>query len=194
MELVSRRVCASCNSGWMSRLETWARPILTPMILGQPTELNANAQKIIALWSFKTALMLNLTLPRAMVPMDHLKSFYETGHPPGHGDVYLSGFAGDALSWYHVRGIDFLDPHARQMSWGYVLTFTVGRIAAHCFGHIGPQRIETRPPREIRMGLIRIWPERQPLRRWPPLMALNDHTLDMFSKLTMAPILNVPKD
>ena len=36
-----RKVCKSCNSGWMSRLETAAKPVLTPIIRGKNATLSA---------------------------------------------------------------------------------------------------------------------------------------------------------
>ena len=38
LQLVLRRVCASCNNEWMSRLENAAKPLLSPVIRGLPDE------------------------------------------------------------------------------------------------------------------------------------------------------------
>jgi hypothetical protein len=56
--VVTRKVCAACNSGWMSRLECAVRPVLEPMLLDQSTTLDAGAQRILALWILKTAMVL----------------------------------------------------------------------------------------------------------------------------------------
>lgn len=45
-----RAVCASCNNGWMSILETSVRPILTPLIKGEPFTFNDSSAKILAQW------------------------------------------------------------------------------------------------------------------------------------------------
>jgi hypothetical protein len=45
-----RVVCKSCNSGWMSGLETAVRPILTPLILAQPGPMSSDAAATLAQW------------------------------------------------------------------------------------------------------------------------------------------------
>lgn len=44
-------VCAKCNSGWMSRLQTLANPCLISPVTGQPIILDPPAQKILAAWA-----------------------------------------------------------------------------------------------------------------------------------------------
>jgi hypothetical protein len=49
----SRRVkcvCGSCNSGWMSKLQQRAKPILLPLIRGERTTLGLAAQQTAAAW------------------------------------------------------------------------------------------------------------------------------------------------
>lgn len=50
------RVCAECNNGWMSRLEVVAGRVLTPFILGEPGQIEAQDVGAIAVWLQKTAL------------------------------------------------------------------------------------------------------------------------------------------
>lgn len=59
-------VCAGCNNGWMSELETRVRPALEPMILGRlPVALTPVMQAMLARWAFKTAVMIDLFKPSA---------------------------------------------------------------------------------------------------------------------------------
>jgi hypothetical protein len=44
-------VCQSCNNGWMSRLQTRAKPLLKPLLLGQWAELDEGDQAEIAAWA-----------------------------------------------------------------------------------------------------------------------------------------------
>lgn len=63
-----RVVCRSCNSGWMSEMETEAKPFLGPLIAGQPIALNAQAKRTLERWvALKVLVADNLS--------------YE-GHPP----------------------------------------------------------------------------------------------------------------
>jgi len=44
-------VCASCNNGWMSQLDTAAEPVMKPLILRKRERLSAKDCRIIATWS-----------------------------------------------------------------------------------------------------------------------------------------------
>lgn len=57
-----RVVCGDCNNGWMSDLENdHAKPVLTPLISGDATKMEITQQvaRSIALWIFKTAVVLD---------------------------------------------------------------------------------------------------------------------------------------
>ncbi|MEO6013631.1 MAG: hypothetical protein ABIQ30_08620 [Devosia sp.] len=45
-----RIVCMHCNNGWMSQLQNEIKPILLPLILGEPSRLNRRAQELLAAW------------------------------------------------------------------------------------------------------------------------------------------------
>jgi len=45
-----RALSNGCNSGWMADIEAAAKPIVGPMVIGQPPELDAGAQQIVANW------------------------------------------------------------------------------------------------------------------------------------------------
>jgi hypothetical protein len=45
-----RAFCDSCNHGWMADIEAAAMPIVGPMVINQPMDLDANAQQIVANW------------------------------------------------------------------------------------------------------------------------------------------------
>jgi hypothetical protein len=45
-----RVVCRNCNNGWMSQLESAAKPYIEPMIIGRRVQLNEAAQRIVTDW------------------------------------------------------------------------------------------------------------------------------------------------
>jgi hypothetical protein len=45
-----RAVCQSCNNGWMNQVEEAARPVLTPLILGEPQIITAELALPITYW------------------------------------------------------------------------------------------------------------------------------------------------
>ncbi len=46
-----RVVCRPCNNEWMSGLETATKPILRPLMLGEPQHLDRRSQTILATWA-----------------------------------------------------------------------------------------------------------------------------------------------
>ena len=57
-DLILRRVCASCNSGWMSRLESDAQQFLRPLIAGETIKLTPTSRLVLSRWALKTAAVL----------------------------------------------------------------------------------------------------------------------------------------
>ena len=58
-----RAVCESCNTGWMSNIETDARSVVGPMIEGCGTNLDQQNQATVATWIIKTCLVHALSGP-----------------------------------------------------------------------------------------------------------------------------------
>ena len=58
-----RKVCASCNNGWLSSLEVSVKPLLEKMIRG-PVTLEAEQQETLATWAVKTTLTYGLFQPQ----------------------------------------------------------------------------------------------------------------------------------
>jgi hypothetical protein len=57
-ELVVKAVCKSCNTGWMSSLESEVRPFLEPMVRGESVQLDEGRQLALAHWAAKVAVLL----------------------------------------------------------------------------------------------------------------------------------------
>jgi len=57
----SRQVCARCNNGWMSRLETQAKPVLLPLMHLEKSilMLTDDERRILSRWAVKTAFMIS---------------------------------------------------------------------------------------------------------------------------------------
>jgi hypothetical protein len=49
-----KAVCRPCNTGWMSKLERRAQPIMAPMIRGETVRLTGTEQLEVAAWAAKT--------------------------------------------------------------------------------------------------------------------------------------------
>lgn len=57
-KLQVRWLCASCNNGWMSRLENEAKPVLESILDDNLKNLDASAQTTLARWAVKTAMVI----------------------------------------------------------------------------------------------------------------------------------------
>ncbi len=75
-EFKLKGVCTTCNNGWMSELETEVKPILSPIVQDLSIQLEIEDQKKLALWAFKTAIVLEGTKERSM------KRYFESGLGP----------------------------------------------------------------------------------------------------------------
>ena len=75
---ISRKFCQECNNRWMSQLEQKAQPILTEMIEGNPTRLDAEEQQLVAFWICKTALAFESMEPddRGLLPTNLYPALY----------------------------------------------------------------------------------------------------------------------
>lgn len=187
MEQVVRAVCRECNNGWMSDLEGAAMPFVLPMMHLEPIKLDEAAQEAVAAWSVKTALMLSLTLPHRLIDKRFFSEFYESRNPPGFGVVYLSSFAGEAMSWYHVHGMDLFETESQQqIAHGWVVSFILGNLAVQFTGNDYSAAMTLSPDNCVRMGLIQIAPLKHSTRRWPPLMQVHDSSLGAFARMMLA--------
>jgi hypothetical protein len=151
-----KTVCKHCNNGWMSTLEKSMQPYLSKMLVGQATRLRSNAQRNLAFWCAKTALVLQYINPEnVIIPDSHYSELYRLKSAlPSHFIVISSrGIP------RHEKGLPMMqamsDPviHAKaeaslgskvqeQMSqWIrdghriYKVTFAVGNFVAQVFGH-----------------------------------------------------------
>jgi hypothetical protein len=169
-----RRVCASCNGGWMARLEERAKPLLLPWVRGQRTRLLLADQQTIAVWAAKTAMMLQFTPVHkgGMVIADNLyrELYAHQDRPPGSIRVWL-GMENDqpppgallglrGMSVDHA-GFSGLAP-LRERYLGFEATMIARHLVLKVMGHAGPPAIDLGPQVVIPAGveLIQIWPVR----------------------------------
>src|ERR1043165_4008384 len=76
-----RQVCEGCNNGWMADMEKETKPILMPMLVGPQShiQLTVPDQEKLAIWAYKTALMVGLIGPVRNIPPSTYRVFFDSG-------------------------------------------------------------------------------------------------------------------
>jgi hypothetical protein len=172
-----RRICRECNSGFLSQLEMAARPLLIPMMLArEPVTPDAQAQKVIATWAVKTALLLELAWRQHYPGSRPVEGYEASGQefawlwrhhcpPPG------------ALVWIGCWDCQKTTPLMYEPSTaglpgvggeivnGSLTTFALGFVAFQVFSvdflAVEQQQAglwNTRVPPSLDEALLRIWP------------------------------------
>lgn len=108
--LVAGAVCADCNNGWMSQLETDARPYL----LGDESLVEGAAVSMLARWFVKTAIVINISQPYRLLWHSTRRHQVRTRVPDNVSvslhrvpEFDVNWAQGAAISWVsHPTGID----------------------------------------------------------------------------------------
>jgi len=174
-DVVVRDVCRDCNHGWMEKLESQARPILTPMLLDEPRVMTAVEQHIVATWATKTMLTMqgaNIGGER-VVSLDRYQWFCEKQTPLGGSHIWLCRYS-DRTRWplsTHQWGMTAVPqgegaPQVGDPMNGFGVAYAVGPLAFWLFGVDLPGNPQTSAGSDD--GHLLIWPALGPDIRWPP--------------------------
>jgi hypothetical protein len=124
-------VCAKCNSGWLSRLESEARPIILRLLeeTALPRNLTSTEQETLARWAYKTALVVErMNLETATAPPEYFTDFLNTQMTPLAAVVVLAftpGNPGSAIR--HAFGTHPVD---RKLPVG-IVTIALKELCFH---------------------------------------------------------------
>lgn len=104
-----RRVCLSCNQGWMSDLQQSAKPHLVPILSGDSTTLNRKGQKIVSAWAAMTAMTAEYLKKEhvavSQADRDHLRTH---GVPPKSWRIWIASISGSGLKhhyWHNAMAL-----------------------------------------------------------------------------------------
>lgn len=109
----ARIVCAACNNGWMSDLETRAYALLVPDEL-DGRKLGHHERALLATWAMKTVLGLNAAESRfrRAIPPEVAIDFGHDRRVPVNTEMWIASYAGDddQLPAFVGLGIDLDNP------------------------------------------------------------------------------------
>src|SRR6476659_1777493 len=149
----------SCNTGWLSDLETAVAGLIGPMIVGQPTILQTEDQKAAAAWAYKTVLLMQMIRPLGLrvIPPDRFRQLHDSRRPPSDVRMWLARREGgnaahDALNEIRVAGPGLSVP-------GFFSLLALGRIVILVAGRLvpGPERMRIGSEVDPRIT-AQIWP------------------------------------
>jgi hypothetical protein len=182
-------VCATCNNGWLSSLESSARPVLTPLIRGESQHLLAGNHALIAKWTCKTALV-SLLVTSAQdrggdgVPPSEYTDLYEqrgSVAPLPFSRYWIGSYQGDRASsiWVTPFVVEVTDAGTPpDIPSGYAMTLVLGKVLVHGVRFTEPAlQVELTGMR----GFLDIWPPTGAC-PWPPADVADDAALDQINQ------------
>lgn len=173
----ARMVCAACNNGWMSDLETRASALLVPDEL-DGRKLGHDEQALLATWAMKTVLVLNAAESRfrRAIPPEVAIDFGHDRRVPVNTEMWIASYAGnnDQLPAFVGLGIDLDNRQDSNRGWRdlAVTTFLVGPFVFQVFFTVptlGITRLTRAFPPHTHIS--NLWPIAEPVvwRRRPGL-------------------------
>jgi hypothetical protein len=177
----TRFVCQRCNGGWMSDLETSARPVLERPIRHARCMLTQSQQTIAATWAFKTCLVFQATQAESPIaPAAHLLDLRRSRMPPRQAAIWIGSHArsrDDPINSVFVqRPLALEHPDGRFErggTVGYLCFLAVGAlsfvVAPHRFRH----RAEITYDGAFDGAIDQIWPDPSGLLTWPPRLMMD---------------------
>jgi hypothetical protein len=178
---MAKQVCSTCNSGWMSQLESAAQPLVTPMLQGIATELTPDAQEVLARWAFKTSSMVQyMRSPVVPVPSERLDWLRKEAEPPTKAWVALGKYNGGTFaSWCFHKGIlwrgEGTEPKTAR---GQLVTLSLGQLVIQSVAWQGDLDLSVKLSEGQRRYLLQIWPRTASIiLKWPPTYGLRDEEL-----------------
>lgn len=176
-----------CNNGWMSTLETRVKPILTPLMLGQPVVLSTADQRTLAKWFAMKVMVAEFSDPRDVSsPQSERDYLMSNEGPPPNWQIWIA----------HRRGPDWRVKYTRtaltlgvSVDGGLIeapdnslaknskaVTMGIGELLLHAIAT--PAGIGVQFDQNLTRQLSQIWPNSNGF-LWPPGHILNDAGCDV---------------
>lgn len=184
---VVREVCATCNNGWMSRIEGRAKQTLIQLIQGQRTKLGEDKRAALATWMVKTSLVFQLAHrpPQEFIPSTVFSELKDTGCVPRPVGVWLGRSEDHQAVARHFASIREFQQAAGSATAAdvYVVTIALGSLVVALAGEVGALERRVEIGRDWVGFFRRIWPVVGPV-AWPPSDGL---TRELFDDFTQSP-------
>jgi len=172
-----RIVCQDCNSGWCGNIEHQAKPVLAPLIAGQPAEISPTDQQKLALWFALVIVLLDrIDLRMAAIPQED-RSYIKTNlSPPPRWQMWIvkyDGVAGDEFVCATTGFLMVSDPSQISIDPERIESgesVCNSRVVTCCVGHLCMHALISGSGYKIGgyegINLMRVWPSSQVWYDW----------------------------
>jgi len=186
-------VCGLCNSGWLSDIQTAAKPALLPALKSiKRRSFGEAAQLALGTWAFRAALMAGAKAGESQIPAHHLHRFFEQRRPPDLARIWIAATNQRQFTYLNNAVIKVFatdaEPPERANAFADVLALGHVAFAVVCWTEMKPVSSIRRVHEVFGKAVIPIWPVRRPI-QWPPRDALSQKGLDQ-----LAGVFGVPAE
>lgn len=131
-----KRVCEVCNQGWLKTIQDAARPILTPLMLGETPTLTPPEVEIVNQWATMTTINVAVLHDEERgMSRDDVAFFTAERRPPSRWKIFLGKrpIRGVEPQNYHrtMTGVREGDPAGAPQRQSHVTTIEVGHLLIH---------------------------------------------------------------
>jgi len=178
-----RKVCESCNGGWMKRIVDRSRSSVENLIVDKPCEINGEAQTNIAAWVALAAVMAEFTdALTAAIPDTDRGSLMRTSDAPPNWTIYLGRYQGIGFPYRH-HGTKFILPSSidkagaienADADFFQATTYALGPLLVHAYSSTSTALIDWLRANISYPTLIQVWPRRDGCMDWPCTPVLGD--------------------
>lgn len=163
-----RVVCTACNNGWMSQMQSDAKPVLMPYLLGDAFVPNRDQQRRIANWSAMFSIVWEQAdLLTAAIDQRQRTSFMRSRRPPKHWLSWIGRFDGTGAAPALHRGLGMVGHEDLQADTPYPMhaQITIGGAGGLLFvtasttrDSVAADYFKELRSRAAAAGLLRVWP------------------------------------
>jgi hypothetical protein len=175
-----RQVCAACNNGWMSRLQSTAAPVLRSLFRGDAIDIDCSTAFTIAKWVVMLTMVGEFTDEDSVAVLQSERSFFrERAEIPAGWRVWISHAAGDVWSntryahFSSLRPLALLEPNSIYPHNAQSTTVGCGGLLFYACSR-PPQLESFGPPTDVSDKLYRVHPPMQELAKFELQHRLSD--------------------
>lgn len=181
--------CATCNSGWMDKVDRAAEQIVEPMTLGRKaTVRKIDAQKAVARWVSQVAILVDQAQAQQVIPADMRTRFYEDREPLPGITIWLARAVPELTveawmrAWVISPGSQLAPANDANLC---LVTFRIVQLVVQTLVPLNARTAQgigfSRGKDEMRF-LKQLWPSRYTPVSWPPTLAISPDTLEVFAR------------